>query len=174
MKNISILLFFSSGLFGILSSSISIKQELPAKLQGIPDGINVSHNKQIVYAIKNQKDPKKYGKYKWQFETTVSSLSEELTITEFGAFVLSNGKWVQKSLYNRPFNSQEFAKWYSCEDAILQKGKSYTDHNNWSKANVLNGKKTLVLWYFIGKNKDEVEFKGIAQVITIGALETQE
>jgi len=144
---------------------------LPDKLAKIPTGIEVTHSKTIVYAIPNKKDPEKYGQYKWHFETTVSPSNEDLTITEFGAYLWDGKEWVFSSIYGRPFNPEEFSKWYSCESAVIKKGKSFTDNNNWSKADQLNGQKRRTLWYFIGVNAEGKKFKGTAEVTTIGELE---
>ena len=152
-------------------SSNHSEYSLPDKLAKIPTGIEVTHSKTIVYAISNEKDPEKYGQYKWHYETTVTPTNEDLTITEFGAYLWDGKEWVFRSIYGRPFNSEEFSKWYSCDSAHIKKGKSSTDHNNWSKADQLNGQKIRTLWYFIGINANGQKFKGTAEVTTIGELE---
>lgn len=169
--------FVTIGLLGIffslfLSCSSSIQEEvsLPEKLAIIPTGIEVVHSKTNVYAIQNEKDPVKYGQYKWQFETTVSSTNENLTIVEFGAYLWNGADWVFRSIYGRPFNQQEFSKWYSCENALIKKGQTCTDHNNWSKVDRLNGERIRTLWYFIGVNDKGQKFKGTSEVVTIGEL----
>lgn len=96
--------------------------ELPEKLKSIPLGIEVKHSKTNVYAEFNEKDPEKFGKYKWHFETNLRSPNENLKIIEFGTYLRKGNKWEFAFIYDRPFNSEEFAKWYSCDDAILKKG----------------------------------------------------
>lgn len=167
-----------SGILGIiflilLNCALRIPKDvqLPEKLKNITTGIEVTHSKNNVYAIPNKKDIDKYGKYKWHYETTVSATNENLTIVEFGAYVWSGNKWVFNTIYNRPFNKEEFSKWYSCENAFIEKGQSFTDHNNWGKGDILDGKKSKTLWYFIGVNKSGEKFKGIAEIVTIGKLE---
>lgn len=168
----------TTGILGIIvsilfncSPVIQKDTTLPEILRNIPTGIEVSHSKKNVYAIQNKKDPEKYGKYKWHFETTVSSINDDLTIIEFGAYLWDGNEWVSRSIYNRPFNQNEFSKWYSCENALIKKGHSFTDFNNWTKGDSLDGEKKRTLWYFIGVNADGEKYKGTAEVLTIGELE---
>ncbi|WP_027418199.1 hypothetical protein [Crocinitomix catalasitica] len=120
-----------------------------------------------VYTELNEKDPEKRGKYKWHYETTVKSTNEDLTIIEFGAYLLMNGNWEKTSIYDRPFNSEEFAKWYSCPNGELEKGVGYSDFNNWSKGDKLDSKTQETLWYYIGVNNVGKKFKGTAKIISI-------
>ncbi|MDC1361944.1 hypothetical protein N8203_02430 [Crocinitomicaceae bacterium] len=147
----------------------------PKELINIPTGIEVNHSKEVVYAELNKKDPETRGKYKWHFETTVNSIDEDLTITEFGAYVLIDGKWDNHAtIYARPFNNEEFEKWYECPEGILTKKKKFTDFNNWSKGNNLDGKTRKTLWYFIGINSQGKKYKGTKEIITISKLVDKE
>lgn len=168
----------TTGLLGILFSLLlscgSSNQKdivLPEKLAKIPTGIEVTHSKTNVYAIPNEKDPEKYGKYKWHFETTVSPSNEDLTIIEFGTYLWNGQVWIFRTISGRPFNQEEFSKWYSCKNYLMKKGQAYTDHNNWSKADRLDGQKNRTLWYYIGINDEGQKFKGTAEIITINELE---
>ena len=157
----------------VLNCSPTIQKDtaLPEMLRNIPIGIEVNHSKEIVYAEFNEKDPEKRGKYKWHYETTVKSTIEDLTIIEFGAYIWANKIWSQKTIYDRPFNKEEFAKWYSCSDGELIKGKEFTDFNNWNKGNTLDGKTHKTLWYFIGVNKSGEKYKGTAEIISVHKFE---
>jgi len=173
MKKSTIIISILSTMFTVLLACSSLGQKdsnLPDKLIDIPTGLEVKHSDTIVYAIINEKDPDKYGKYKWHFETTVTAISEDLKIVEFGAYLWLDNEWVLRTIYDRPFNQVEFEKWYSCESALLKKGQSCTDKNNWSKAHRLEGQKTKALWYFIGVNANDDKFKGTAEITTIGEL----
>jgi hypothetical protein len=147
--------------------------ELPKELMDLPIGIEVRHSKDKVYAEINTKDPEKRGKYKWHYSTSVKSLNEGLTVVEFGAYVLTNGSWQHNTIYDRPFNKEEFAKWYSCLNGELIKGTEFTDLNNWSKGNNLDGDSAKSLWYFIGENKNGKRFRGTAEITSIHKLEIE-
>ncbi len=158
-------------IFVAYGANSKIDNQLPKTLENIPLGIIVEHSKTKVYASLNNKDPEKYGKYLWHFETSISTIKEDLIIIEFGAFIWDGKEWVFGSIYNRPFNSEEFAKWYSCENALIEKGKTVTDPNNWQKSNQLTGEKKRTLWYYIGENKKGQKFLGTSEVLMIGELE---
>ncbi len=72
------------------------------------------------------------------------------------------------TIYNRPFNKEEFAKWYNCKNGVLKKGISYSDKDNWiGKTNKLSGKRIKGLWYFIGKNRKGKLLVGASEIIGI-------
>ncbi len=150
------------------SSKDQNDRSLPKELQDIPVGLIVKHNRQIVYATYNDEDPDNYGRYKWPCETSVSTQHEGLRIVEFGAYIWVEDQWVFRSIYGRPFNQDEFSKWYSCENALLKKGQVFTDFNNWVKGDRLDSQETKSLWYFIGVNKKGEKFKGTAEITIVG------
>jgi hypothetical protein len=147
------------------------ENSIPDELKAIPNGIEVSHNKEVVYAELNKQDPESRGKYKWHYETTVKAIHEDLTITEFGAYIWHKGEWQHRTIYDRAFNNEEFEKWYSAPGGKIIKGKEYTDPNNWNKGDVLDGKTTKSLWYFIGENDAGKTFKGTAEISSIHEME---
>jgi hypothetical protein len=140
-----------------------VSSQLPAKISDIPIGIEVKHNKQRVLATINQKHSEKYV---WKYETSVKAIRQDLKIIEFGGFIKESGKWIEKNITSRPFNSQEFEEWYNCRAAIAKKGIIYTDTNNWSKSTTLESESKITLWYFIGENSNKKRFVGF-QSITI-------
>lgn len=147
------------------------KPHLPERLAQISTGIEVRHNKNIVYAERNSDDPKKHGLYVWKYETAIKNLRKEpLKVVEFGAYLLIDGKWTFKSIYKRPFNAQEFEDWYHCPKAILRPGATYIDNKNWSKGNQLSGHETRSLWYYIAEDNNGKKYKGIQEIITVGSL----
>ena len=139
----------------------------------VPNGIEVVHTPSYVYASINQKDPAKRGVYQLEFNTTVIAINEDLEIVEFGGYDLINDEWVLYTVYDRPFNKEEFSSWYGCENGILKKGVAYSDSENWiAKSDVLSGRKVKSLWYFIAKNKQGTFFKGVE--IVEGVLELEQ
>ncbi|MGM0580030.1 MAG: hypothetical protein ACQETL_05085 [Bacteroidota bacterium] len=149
------------------SSKKDEKIDLPDKIAELPVGIKVTHNINTVYASINE-DPTRGGKYKWLYQTSVTSLEDELEIVEFGGYVLDNGKWIEKNVGYRPFNNKEFEKWYNCQNGILTSSKICKDKNNWTTADRLTNSKNL--WYYIGKNKADEKFVGYAEIEMIGEL----
>ncbi len=153
------------------STATEFSAPLPSKLRQFEIGLDVEHHTDTVYASINTKDPEQRGKYQLQFTTTVSTNHQKIKIIEFGAYLLVNNEWTFKSIYNRPFNSEEFEKWYKCPDAILESGKSYRDTDNWlGKTNNLNGTTMNSLWYFLGETEKGKKLIGISEVIGIWKL----
>jgi hypothetical protein len=144
--------------------------ELPNQFEGIPIGIEVTHTPDVVYPTPNTKDPEKRGKFQWVYNTSVKSTVGDLEIIEFSAYSWVDGKWVSKTVYGRPFNNEEFAKWYSCENGILKDGQTYSDPDNWSgKSDNPNAiEHTKGVWYYIGKDQNGKQFLGYAFVNTYG------
>jgi hypothetical protein len=149
------------------SSGNNEKNNLPDKISSLPVGIKVTHNTNPVYASLNQ-DSTRGEKYKWFYQTSVSSLNEDLEIIEFGGYVFNGNKWVEKNIGYRPFNNEEFEKWYNCSSGIITKDKTCTDINNWTTSHSLTNSKNL--WYYIGKNKNDEKFVGYAEIEMIGQL----
>jgi len=150
-----------------------VEQEipLPKELLDIPDGLKIEHSPELVYATLNKKDPAKRGIYQLKFTTSVTALVEDLEIVEFGGYDLVGGKWVLYTVYDRPFNKEEFTSWYQCDNGMLRKGITYSDTENWiAKSDVLNEREVLSLWYYIGVSKEGVYYKGTAIVKGILAL----
>lgn len=144
--------------------------DLPPELANIPDGIEILHRPDTVFATINTKDPDTRGRYKWGFETAVKSAKGDLDIQEFGAYVWIENRWAFSTLYNRPYNVDEFTDWYNCPYGELKEGLAYTDHDNWTKGNHLDGDTTYALWYFIAKNKVDELVKGAKIVCTINRM----
>lgn len=146
-------------------SNDGIKSNLPPKIDSLTIGLKVIHSPSTVFATINQKDPEKRGQYQLQHSTSVEALKEDLEIVEFGAYVWENNQWVLKTIYDRPFNKEEFIKWYKCEKGILKKGMKYSDNDNWmAKTNSLNREEMKGLWYFIGKNNEGKLFVGSSEI----------
>lgn len=170
MKNawiIGSMLFFILGCTP--SETITDQIALPQKLTRIENNtIEIEHSCDTIFAIVNTKDPKKRGKYQLQFTTSVISKETELTIHEFGAYTLDDGKWKFTSIFNRPFDKREFSKWYSCKGGILKKDSVYSDADNWlTKGDILTGDTLVSLWYFVGKDSKGRKHVGTQKVVGI-------
>jgi hypothetical protein len=146
--------------------------EFPKELLNIPIGINVEHSLDTVYATINTKDPEKRGKYQMQFSTSVSTSSQMLIVTEFSAFLLEDGKWVMRTIYDRAFNNEEFEKWYNCPNGILKVNETYTDYDNWlGKGDNLSGKVMNAILYVKGVDTCDVEYIGYKSIVGIFDLD---
>lgn len=173
MSRINHLLFF--GLIWLLMTGCSSSNEqtnqlpLPMKLEQIKrNTIEVNHSVDTVFATVNAKDPEKRGKYQLQVTTSVSSKEADLTIQEFGAYMLENGEWKFSSIFNRPFNKEEFSKWYGCKNGILKKDSVYNDPDNWlAKGDVLTRDTLVSLWYFIGLDNYGNQHLGTRKVVGV-------
>lgn len=151
---------------------IQDNQKLPNKVTSLPVGIRVKHSKRKAFAELNTSHPQRGGTYRWNYATSVTPLVDSLTIIEFGAFILEDGKWVERTIYGRPFNGDEFEQWYKCKNALLIKGRKYFDKNNWTSANDINaGSKSL--WYYIGVDKNKKKYVGYAVIKTIAKLKNK-
>lgn len=132
--------------------------ELPPEIKNIPNGIEVGHNPQTVYATFSKKDTMYY----WVYKTSVKPMSEDIEITEFGAYTWYSDHWEFSTVTGKPFNNKDFADWYKCKNGMMKKGKEYSDKKNWNKSPTLQ--KGKALWYYKGKNKKGELFKGTAIV----------
>ena len=141
---------------------------LPTEIVGLKTGLIIKHNVDTVFATINTKDPEKWGKYQLQFTTSVSTIDKEVKIIEFGGYMLKGDTWVFTSIYDRPFNSEEFEKWYKSPGSKIKIGETFSDTDNWlAKTNNLNGREIKSLWYFIGLTDDGEKLIGISEVMGI-------
>ena len=102
------------------------------------------------------------------YRTTVRAIDDDVRIFEFGAFGWHNGKWYFSTIYNRPFNAEEFAEWYSCPNATVSKAKSCNDPKNYSVGDQLSSVRSK--WYFIGTNTKVQKVKGEAVVESLAKV----
>jgi hypothetical protein len=72
------------------------------------------------------------------------------------------------SIFDRPFNNEEFARWYRCENGILNEGETYSDKDNWlGKTNKLTNDTIVSLWYYIGINEQGKKVAGAKEIIGV-------
>jgi hypothetical protein len=152
-------------------TGVSRREEGDAKfasVMALPNGLEVTHVPDKVYAEKGGISRRAYT---WRHKTSVRSTAGDLTVVEFGAFVLVNGRWTFGTVTGKPFTPNDFANWYSCPDAQLKNGQAYTDPQNWTAGDSLYA--TSNRWYYIAKNLKGEQFKGIAQIDTIAQVKNE-
>lgn len=131
---------------------------LPEKLRNIAYGIVGSHFPNPTYATFED------GMYVWKHDTSVKSMTEDLTIVEYGSYVYTDKGWYLRVTYD----NKMFEKTYNCKNGILKKGKSYTDPTSWRKSETLFSGDAM--WFYIAKNKAGKLFKGTALIETEAKL----
>ena len=125
---------------------------LPEKLRNIDYGIVGSHFPNPTYATFEE------GIYIWKHDTSVKSMSEDLTIVEYGSYVYTDRGWYLRVTYD----NKMFEKTYNCKGGILKKGKTYTDPTSWRRSEKLTSGDAM--WFYIAKNKAGKLFKGTAYI----------
>jgi len=134
-------------------------------IRQLPEGIRVTHTPDIATATIG--DDRQH--FVWKFRTTVEAMHADLSIVEFGAFVLENGnRWRFANVGNKPFSGEQFAEWYGCPDNVLRPGARAEDPNNWSRSPQLRSSRST--WYFIGRDANGDLFRGEAEMTERGTL----
>lgn len=151
-------------------------EDLPEKLKGIPEAIQVVHNPEEIYAEVYEKDS---NYYIWRHTTSVISLTQDLEIIEFGTMNFIDGEWILGNYSSQSFTREHFEMWYQenngvelvgfCKDGILKKGVEYVDNHNYSiKRKDLTPRNGL--WYYIAKDSSGKKYMGYGKYKTIGKL----
>lgn len=132
---------------------VSKDQELAA----LPVGLHVTHTPN---PVKPQAKGRSGQRYTWQYETRVAAISEDVTITEFGALFHRGplGAWQLRTIYDRPFRPGEFADWYACPGAVVHVGTACVDKVNYTGGDQPGALETR--WYFIGRTRSGQLVKG--------------
>jgi hypothetical protein len=164
----AILLNFCLALTTPANTTDNTKPTTIEELDKLPLGLKVVHDPNPAKATKTGSSTRR-GKYTWWFKTTVSSTSGDVKVVEFGGFAWKDGKWVLANFNGKPFSSKDFAEWYSCPDALIKEGKSYSDPTNWSAANELSAHKGRV--YYIGIDSKGQRVKGEAIIEQKGEID---
>jgi hypothetical protein len=140
-----------------LDSQYELSEAKLLELESLPLGIAVTHDSESALATW---DGRQNPPIKWYYTTEVSSLSESVTITEFGSFAWYEDQWVFNNVTGKPFTQLDFEKWYSCPGGQLVGEQAFADHSNWSSGCRLAAGKAR--WYFIGVNELGERVKGEA------------
>ncbi|MFO0848187.1 MAG: hypothetical protein U0871_06485 [Gemmataceae bacterium] len=106
--------------------------------------------------------------YTWVYATSVTAISEPVTITEFGAFEWVDGRWTFANFTSTPFSGRDFADWYSCPGGVATPDRAYTDPTNWSGRQELQSGKAM--WYYLGVTASGQRVKGVAVIEEAGVL----
>lgn len=128
-------------------------------LEQLPEGLRVAHSPNPALAAEDSTGGKRFI---WKYATSVSALTNEVTIVEFGMLFQAGEQWVFANYTGKPFGAKEFAAWYGCDGARVREGETYSDPSNWSSSNCL--KDGIELWYFIGEDAAGRRVQGSAEI----------
>lgn len=134
---------------------------LPAKFDGLKEGLLVNNFPQIVYASTDE-DAK--SNYQWKHTTSVMSLKESATITEFGAYIFYNNQWNLRVT----MQPKEFDKLFDTKKGKLKSSQPYTYKDNWRNNDQLFG--GWAMWYFIAETESGEKVYGVGKLKTVGSL----
>jgi hypothetical protein len=130
------------------------------ELDKLPTGLKITHKPSPALATLTGKSDRR-AKYTWWYKTTVTATDDDVTIEQFGGFVLVDGKWVDPTAgVHPPYTAKELAEWYKCDGATISKGKPAVDPTNWSSFPELIAVKHR--WFFIGVDAKGRRVKGEA------------
>lgn len=152
-KNVPVVAFLSKPKIIVEANRL-----MPEKLRGLDLGIQGSHFPNPTYATLED------GMYIWKHNTTVKSVSEDLQLLSYGSYIYTDEGWILRVTYT----PADFEKTYHCKDAVLKKGKTYTDPASWRRSESLTGGDAM--WFYIAKNKAGKIFKGTALIETEAKL----
>ena len=130
----------------------------PEQLQGIPTGLALYHTPSPNYPVPTN-DPDG-PKYKWEHDTCIIPLLENLQIIEAGSFIwLKDKGWVP----NMKFSRREAEKAFGILDKKLQK-ENYCFEKNTRYGNQLFAGDAL--WYVLATDKSGTIYKGVGIIET--------
>lgn len=149
-------------LASLLNALSPVKPISIEDLEKLPIGIEVAHDPESVPATQTEPNGV-LSKYTWRYKTTVSATDGDVRVVEFGAFYRNGDKWVPGPTFTgKPYAAKEFSEWYACPDALLKKGQSYSDPNNWNTGQALRA--GTMRWYFVGLDSKGQRVKGEAAI----------
>jgi hypothetical protein len=128
------------------------------ELASLPVGIKVTHTPGTVmpsFTGPSGRD--------WLHATTVTATGGPVNIVEYGYFVERDGHWGHAYGLDQAFTEREFAETFTCPEARLQPGESYTFE--WNRSLMDGRAEQRGLWYFIGVDVDGRRVKGEATLI---------
>ena len=134
---------------------------LPAKFEGIENGIIVDHFPSPVWA---STDPDEPGTYFWKHATSFISPTENIKIIEGGAYIFYNDQWNLRV----EMNAKEISKLFDIPKTGLKAGEPYTFVKNWRRDSRLVG--GWAMWYLIGETAEGKRVFGIGKLDTVGTL----
>ncbi len=137
------------------------------ELDSLDDGLRVLHTPNPSAA---QRGGPSGQEFTWIYATSVEALYEDVQVTEFGAFSWDSvdERWRFGTIYDRPFNGQEFSEWYQCPGARIRKGAVVFDGSNYTGSDIMEAHRSL--WYFIGITQGGRRVKGQAVIEHLAEL----
>lgn len=141
------------------SLKVAQAESVLADLERLPVGLSVVHLPNPAGAVE---DSTAHYRFTWHYSTSVESTSGEVTILEFGSLGRVGDRWQFANYNGKPFGTEEFAKWYGCEGAVVQEGVACTDPSNWTGSGCLGELRSL--WYFIGEDSTGHRVQGSAEI----------
>lgn len=158
MKKLSLLILFLLSTITVLfaqSDWTNKNRLLPDKLREVPVAINVWHDPNPCYPVKEG------DTYFWKHSTYVQATAQTLTVVACGSFI-----WYDATGWhaNMDYSAKDFEEAFECPGGILQKGKTYTYKKNWRFGKQAYGGDAL--WYVIAKDANGKLYKGTALIET--------
>ena len=132
--------------------------EIPSRLKDLEKGIEVTHFPKINHPVKIE------DSYYWKHATGLICNQDELTITEFGAYLYYNDQWNLRKIYD----VKDFNKFFGAKKQVILQGQPYVWTENWRIGNQLFG--GWALWYFIGTDSTGKSICGYATIHTTDNL----
>ncbi|OZV69308.1 hypothetical protein [Winogradskyella aurantia] len=143
---------------GQANYGIPPQNSLPEKLKDLTVAIEVMH-------FPKENDPIKIGdSYYWKHATAILCKSNEITITEFGAYLFFNDKWNLRKTYGL----KDLDKNFGTKKQVMQQGQPYVWADNWRVEKQLFG--GWAMWYFIGRTPNGNTVCGYASINTTSNL----
>ena len=130
----------------------------PEKLQNLPRLISVNHFPKVNDPVKIK------NRYYWKHATAILCKTNEVTITEYGAYLYYNDQWNLRKSY--PL--KELDKAFGTKKQKLQQAEPYTWADNWRTDSKLFG--GWALWYFIGTTPEGETVCGYEMIHTTNNL----
>ncbi len=153
------------GLVWLLGMLLVLDWSSSAGLESTPpsasDLFSVHHTPVPVLATRNDDEQGGYPMYIWRYRTEVSNDHPfPIRIMRFGTEVFENGQWVAADAGGRPFNTDEFEKWYSAADPAsggwIAAGQSAADSANWYRS--IQPVPPQSRWYFVAVDSTGKEY----------------
>jgi hypothetical protein len=154
-------MLLSSGLAAQAHYGTPEEGELPEELKHLPLGIEVLHFPKENHPVKIK------NTYFWKHATGILCNSDDITITEFGAYVYYNNQWNLRKKYEL----KDLDRYFGTKNNQLLQGQPYVWPDNWRRGKELFG--GWALWYFIGTTNSGTTICGYATIHTTDKLLNQ-
>jgi hypothetical protein len=164
---VTALVLFAIGYQGAIQAA---RRRVIAELDRLPVGIKVELTPSRVSARAGGESA---WRYYWQYRTVLESISEELTVIQFGYCEWYKDHWIlprDESGFERgPLQAPQFAEWFRCPGAFLKPGKEVVDEQHWLGSDDLRSVRHK--WYFVAIDCHGKRYKGEGIVDLLGELD---